>query len=86
MEHLVFPEECGRWAGGPFSANSSVGDLGSGNSGLTEGDCVGCGDEGDTSLFGEENWLDEGDDEEPRGTRVCGNLMRLVEWLGRGRL
>lgn len=91
MEHLVLPVEHGRWAKGPLSTNCSLGDFGSGNWGLTDGDCVGCGDEGDTGVYGGENRLDGANNEEPWGTRgvsvaVCGNLMRLVEWLGRGRL
>lgn len=38
-----------------------------------------------------ENGLESADDVEPGGTRgvsvaICWNLVRLVEWLGRGRL
>lgn len=52
---------------------------------------MGCGDDGDTGVFGGANGLEEADNEEPRGTRgvsvaVCWNLVRLVEWLGHGRL
>lgn len=52
---------------------------------------MGCGDDGDTGVCGGENGLEEADNEEPRGTRgvsvaVCWNLVRLVEWLGHGRL
>lgn len=87
VEHLGLPVEHGCWAEGPFSPNCSLGDLGSGNRGLTDGDCAGCGN----GVYGGETWLDEADDEVPRGTRgisvaVCGNLVKLAEWLGRGRL
>lgn len=56
-----------------------------------DGDCVGREDDGDTEVCGGMNGLDEADNEEPRGTRgvsvaACWNLVRLVEWLGRGRL
>lgn len=56
-----------------------------------DGDCVECGGDGDTGVCVGANGLDEADNEEPRGTRgvnvaACWNLVRLVEWLGRGRL
>lgn len=91
MEHRALPLERGCWGGGPFRANSSLGALGCGDSGMADGDCVFSGDESDTGVGGGENGLDEADNEEPRGTRgvsvaACWNLVRLVEWLGRGRL
>lgn len=84
VAHRVLPLERGCWGGGPFSANSSLEDLG----------CWadwGCGGDGDTGVCGGESCLEEADSEEPRRTRgvsvvVCWNLVRLVEWLGRGRL
>jgi len=59
-----------------------------------DGDSVGCGDDVDPGVCGGGNGLAEADNVEPRGTRgtrgisvaACWNLVRLVEWLGRGRL
>lgn len=92
VEQRAFPLERGCWGGGPFSVNSSLGALGCCvDSGLTGGVCVGCGDEGDTGVCGGENGLDEAGNDPPRGIRgvkvaACWNLVRLMEWLGRGRL
>lgn len=87
VEHRVLPLERGSSSGGPFSANSSLAALGC----LADWDCVGCGDGGETGVCGGENGLEEADNAEPRGTggvraSICLILVRLVEWLGRGRL
>ena len=87
VEHRALPLDRGCCGGGPFSANSSLGALGC----WADGDCSGCGDVGVTGVRGRDKGLDDDDSEEPRGTRgvrvgACWNLVRLVEWLGRGRL
>lgn len=93
VEHRTFPLERGCWGGGPFSANSSVGALVCcADSGLTAGVCMGFGGEGVSGVGVGENGLDEACNDPPRGIRgwvrvaACWNLVRLMEWLGRGRL
>lgn len=91
VEHRDLPLQRGCWGGGPLSTKSSLGALGCGDSGLTDGDRVGCGEEGDTGVRGGENGLDEADNDDPRGFRgtcvvICCSLVRLVDWVGRGKL
>lgn len=92
VEHRPLALDCGCRGGGPFSTKSSLdeGAAGCGNSGVADGECVGCEGAADTGVCGE-NGLDEVDNDEHRGTRgvdevICWSFVRLVEWLGRGRL
>lgn len=79
MAHRVLPLDRGSCGGGPFSTNSSLEVWGF----RAGGDC------GDDDAG--ENGLGAADEEEGKGTRgarvaFCWNFVRLVEWLGRGRL
>lgn len=84
VKHRALALERGCWDGGPFSTNSSV-----------EALCCwasrGCVDDADACVCVGDNGLGEADDEGSRETRgisvdFCWNLVRLVEWLGLGRL
>lgn len=50
---------------------------------------AGCEDDGETDARGGEGGrelVEEGESRGTRGVSVCWNLLRLLEWLGRGRL
>lgn len=87
VEHRAWALERGCWGGGPFSTHSSLVALGC----VADWEGAGCEDDGETDVCGGGDGRELVDDEDSRGTkgarvRVCWNLLRLLEWLGRGRL
>ena len=82
----------GSWGGGPRRVNSSKGSRALGDSGPAGGERAGCAGVRERGVRGGEKGSDGGrDTPEHKGTRgmledICWSLVRLVEWLGRGKL